>query len=558
MANLINQFERNALEGVASGIIERIASEKTVQSSAYTLNDVAETIFSLTRRAVAQVLRKLNHSLPQSRLPAELWLQVWSLLGFSDRVTTSHVCHSWREAIIGFPQLWTSIRFISTVHGEDCTCGPCISVDQPCVTCQRPPKKRTENFEKAFCLLERGAGVPVDLRIAIDAPDFTLLPAWRQLRRALQLHSSRIRFLEIEARDMLAASIIIKLLHGSVALQVLHVLLLRGQTWGEDDLMASNHLEADVVLPHLHTLSLAAGVNLASSALPLCPSCNTVRTTFNTTVDILAILKAAPKVQNLHLWYNRNQVFLPGRPEEISALREAVVAAGTQSLVLRHTAPWIIQAFLATFDLKKLASVIVEQFRSDEPQDETFSSVLSSLARPDNLAWLMNDTSKISVSREEIQLREVTFTKFSRNRASSFRLWDRLDPGARDTLHSIHVDYRAWHGVFLPEDDSYVWNIERLTIDVSRNRITSDIVEWANIGPMRAGAFPQLRRLCLRAKPSKQPPELLQSVFRRATVNLGIQGQRLQTLTLEGMVPEGGIDLWLARMPIDELIVISV
>ncbi|KAH7102739.1 hypothetical protein BKA62DRAFT_88941 [Auriculariales sp. MPI-PUGE-AT-0066] len=97
---------------------EQITAQPWLTNDASALQDIADAFVTTVRAALASVLRECNRAIrPQPRLPKEIWYRIWEEVPVSTRVTVTHVCNEWRDAI-HWPGLWTSL-IISLKVKED-------------------------------------------------------------------------------------------------------------------------------------------------------------------------------------------------------------------------------------------------------------------------------------------------------------------------------------------------------------------------------------------------------------------------------------------------------
>ncbi|KAH7102732.1 hypothetical protein BKA62DRAFT_756398 [Auriculariales sp. MPI-PUGE-AT-0066] len=98
---------------------EQITAQPWLTNDASALQDIADALVTTVRAALAPVLRECNRAIrPQPRLPKEIWYRIWEELPVSTRVTVTHVCSEWRDAI-HWPGLWTSLTIFLKVEADE-------------------------------------------------------------------------------------------------------------------------------------------------------------------------------------------------------------------------------------------------------------------------------------------------------------------------------------------------------------------------------------------------------------------------------------------------------
>ena len=399
-------------------------------------------------------------------------------------------------------------------------------------------------------MVYRSGGLPLDLSVVMEAPKLMGLPQWPDLWQLIQSHVHRIRLLDLKLSDMFACRFIVQSFNSAKALEVLSI----HNRAVDSNVPVNTRLEVtSTVLPNLKILRIISGITYSQSELPHCPLAHEVDAIFNDVSDISALLRAAPRVQTLHLRYSFNLPFHQPDSALREDVRDAMRRANTQRLCILHSPPWILSFLLANFDLSALAHIEVGCENLFElARDGHFTSLIRSLSdAPVQLEWLLEPVGRIVAWSASGHSRTINFRRISTSETCNalIHVWRVLSAqDIHETMRRLHVDFILWPAIFQSAHASRAWNIRELTIDAFSDQ--SSLLGWAELAELAPGAVPYLEKLHLRAKGVAFPlPALVQ-----AWGNMGLAAsvQRLKVLTLEGV--DMDISDVAAALPVDEIV----
>ncbi|KAH7102776.1 hypothetical protein BKA62DRAFT_698800 [Auriculariales sp. MPI-PUGE-AT-0066] len=469
-------------------------------TSAQELQALTSAIAEAVQSVLAMSLRTFNDTtLPQPRIPTELWCRIWEHLPPEDCLTVTHVSHNWREAASEWPQLWTSLNFESTLHNEDCECDEFCAPNakdrelERCDTCGNlPATELWSNLPLVQQNISRSGGLPLELNINVEGGENADNRGLRALAFSLAHHLSRLHTVDVTTDNMeVIQTTFLSNLRTLPNLRILRI----------DSGEASEHdLEMNVDLPLLHELYLSGeSLRLSHTKFTInAPVLHTLHSVFQCGHDITGLLTGCPAVQDLTLQACAEEELPPFEDTEKAIIRSYITQVRPGRVCLSSVSDPDVAGLLSVFHDPKLLDFSVECSDSEAPAG--LADILKDVPDPDELfCQAVDDNLVVSVHglggiKRSVQLYDTYIDPDAELFPTN--LWDFLVPAATKTLRKLTIH----NSIFVDIIKAFpATHIREIVIESGSPDEGESLVELlGDAEPAPEKTFQELERLTLR------------------------------------------------------------
>ncbi|KZV91450.1 hypothetical protein EXIGLDRAFT_719338 [Exidia glandulosa HHB12029] len=249
---------------------------------------LVKEVASIAHMAVVDALRQLNAGEPHSRLPNEVWHEIWQYLpSLKERFGITHVCSSWRGLARTSPRLWCDLDGRNVALHKDDDVGDCKACTRSlsgfaCVDSDLGILKAVLPLSKAL---------PLSLDLTLGAYSMFLKD---QLSSVLELALQRLESIRLVAESDSAIACALTLFG---KLPRLRRLFISNTELGFTDRLWQD----DVDLPALERLEIKSVADRAHTTPRSLPALTTLRFPFVALRQIIGYLKTSQRLSSLYL-----------------------------------------------------------------------------------------------------------------------------------------------------------------------------------------------------------------------------------------------------------------